>query len=54
MIRLTFADDEFPAKSLSYLRVGFQTWKKQGILLQIRDASNMDYISLQMNNAGNT
>ena len=54
MIKLTFADDEFPAKSLTYFRVRFQTKKKQGILLQIRDASNMDYISLQMNNAGNT
>ena len=50
---MTFGDSEFPAKGPTYFRVGFQTKKKQGILTQIRDASNKDYVSLEMNNNGN-
>ena len=34
------------------ISVGFRTRMKQGILMQIRDEDNIEYISLELNNAG--
>ena len=34
------------------ISVGFRTRMKQGILMQIRDENNIEYISLELNNAG--
>ena len=35
-----------------YIRVGFITKKKKGILIQLRNEDNTEYLSLEMNNNG--
>ncbi|WAR06589.1 NRX4-like protein [Mya arenaria] len=52
-IKYTF--DELQGLSSSdflYIRVGFITKKKQGILIQLRNEANTEYISLEINNNG--
>jgi len=52
-IKYTF--DEIQGLSSSdfrYIRVGFITKKKQGILIQLRNEANTEYISLEINNNG--
>lgn len=53
MIQYTFDKTQgLAATDFTYIRVGFITKKKQGILIQLRDATNTEYISLEMNNNG--
>jgi len=34
------------------INVGFTTKLKKGILMQLRDAANKEYVSLEINNSG--
>ncbi|KAK3612149.1 hypothetical protein CHS0354_016528 [Potamilus streckersoni] len=53
IIRYEFDEDQgMTATDFKYVRVGFTTKKKQGILIQLRNAGNTEYISLEMNNNG--
>ena len=53
MIQYEFsAEQGLSATDFMHVRVGFTTKKKQGILLQLQDATNTEYISLEVNNAG--
>uniref|UniRef100_A0A8W8NFG0 Neurexin-4 n=2 Tax=Magallana gigas TaxID=29159 RepID=A0A8W8NFG0_MAGGI len=53
MIQYEFsAEQGLSATDFMHVRVGFTTKKKQGILLQLQDATNTEYISLEINNAG--
>lgn len=53
MIKYEFsAEQGLSATDFMHVRVGFTTKKKQGILLQLQDATNTEYISLEINNAG--
>ncbi|KAL4229221.1 biological adhesion [Mactra antiquata] len=53
MIRYEFSEDQgLSATDFMYIRVGFITKKKQGILIQLRNEDNTEYISLEMNNNG--
>lgn len=53
MVQYTFDKTQgLAATDFTYIRVGFITKKKQGILIQLRDATNTEYISLEMNNNG--
>lgn len=53
MIRYEFDEKQgLSATDFVYIRVGFITKKKQGILIQLRDLTNTEYISLEMNNNG--
>jgi hypothetical protein len=53
MVKYEFsAQQGLSATDFKYIRVGFTTKKKQGILLQLQDATNSEYISLEVNNAG--
>ena len=53
MVQYTFDKTQgLAATDFTYIRVGFITKKKQGILIQLRDATNSEYISLEMNNNG--
>ena len=53
MIKYTFDKTQgLSATDFTYIRVGFITKKKQGILIQLRDETNTEYISLEMNNNG--
>ena len=53
MIQYTFDKTQgLSATDFTYIRVGFITKKKQGILIQLRDETNIEYISLEMNNNG--
>ena len=38
--------------TLRYIKIGFSTKRKQGILLQVRDKAKMEYVSLELNNNG--
>lgn len=53
MIQYEFSSEQgLSATDFMHVRVGFTTKKKQGILLQLQDATNTEYISLEINNAG--
>jgi hypothetical protein len=53
MIQYEFDDKQgLSATDFMYIRVGFITKKKQGILIQLRNEKNTEYISLEMNNNG--
>ncbi|XP_062588516.1 neurexin-4-like [Saccostrea cucullata] len=53
MIQYEFSNQQgLSATDFMHVRVGFTTKKKQGILLQLQDAKNEEYISLEVNNAG--
>ena len=53
MIQYEFDETQgLSATDFMYIRVGFTTKKKQGILMQLRDAGNKEYISLELNNNG--
>lgn len=53
MVKYEFsAEQGLSATDFMHVRVGFTTKKKQGILLQLQDATNSEYISLEVNNAG--
>jgi len=53
MIMYEFSEKQgLSATDFMYIRVGFITKRRQGILLQLRDESNTEYISLEMNNNG--
>ncbi|XP_060068811.1 neurexin-4-like [Ylistrum balloti] len=52
-IKYTFDKSQgLSATDFMKIRVGFTTKKKQGILLQLRDAENTEYVSLEINNSG--
>ena len=53
MIKFNLSEtDELANTYLQYIRTGFMTKKKQGILLQMRDMTNSEYVSLEINNNG--
>lgn len=53
MIRYEFDEVQgLSATDFMYIRVGFITKKKQGILIQLKNEKNTEYISLEMNNNG--
>ena len=53
MIQYEFDEKQgLSATDFMYIRVGFITKKKQGILIQLRNEKNTEYISLEMNNNG--
>lgn len=53
MIRYEFDEIQgLSATDFMYIRVGFITKRKQGILIQLRNERNTEYISLEMNNNG--
>lgn len=53
MIRYTFDQIQgLSSTDFRYIRVGFITKKKKGILIQLRNEANTEYLSLEMNNNG--
>ncbi|XP_071101429.1 neurexin-4-like [Haliotis cracherodii] len=53
MVRYTFDEDQgLSASDFQYARIGFSTKNKQGILMQMRNEPNSEYISVEMNNNG--
>ncbi|KAJ8307535.1 hypothetical protein KUTeg_015619 [Tegillarca granosa] len=52
-IKYTFDENQgLSATDFMSMKVGFTTKLKQGILMQLRDENNIEYISLEMNNNG--
>lgn len=53
MIKYAFDKDQgLAAADGEYIRIGFATKNKLGILMQIVDANSQEYISIEMNNNG--
>ena len=53
MIKFNLSEtDKLANTYLRYIRIGFMTKKKQGILLQMRGTTNSEYVSLEINNSG--
>ena len=54
MVKYTFDETQgLSASDFQHARIGFSTKRKQGILMQMRNEDNTEYISVEMNSNGN-